>query len=77
MTVPFSKYDTIYLISDVEYKRLGKEGTSKEAKTSGHKANRGLWFIPSAIRHTKTLESIKSKVTAKGTSKSPYIFPIP
>ncbi|XP_026327416.1 uncharacterized protein LOC113235744 [Hyposmocoma kahamanoa] len=54
---------------DVEYKRLGKEGTSKGAKTSGHKANRGLWFIPSAIRHTKTLESIKSKVTAKETEE--------
>ncbi|CAH2232845.1 jg16606 [Pararge aegeria aegeria] len=46
---------------DVEYKRLGNE--SKRAKSSEKKAKRGLWFIPSALRHTKTLESIKSKVT--------------
>ncbi|XP_031766172.1 uncharacterized protein LOC113520667 isoform X1 [Galleria mellonella] len=49
---------------DVEYKRLGIQGTSKATKSSGGKIKRGLWFIPSAIRHTKTLESIKSKVTA-------------
>ncbi|XP_041979631.1 uncharacterized protein LOC121733439 [Aricia agestis] len=46
---------------DVEYKRLGTEST-RMAKSSEKKAKRGLWFIPSALRHTKTLESIKSKV---------------
>ncbi|XP_045448259.1 uncharacterized protein LOC123656637 [Melitaea cinxia] len=51
---------------DVEYKRLGNENPSRAAKSSERKAKRGLWFIPSAIRHTKTLESIKSKV-AKDT----------
>ncbi|XP_052741360.1 uncharacterized protein LOC112044469 [Bicyclus anynana] len=45
---------------DVEYKRLGNDKT--RAKSSEKKAKRGLWFIPSALRHTKTLESIKSKV---------------
>ncbi|XP_045498578.1 uncharacterized protein LOC123696457 isoform X2 [Colias croceus] len=45
---------------DVEYKRLGIGG--KTRKASGMKSKRSLWFIPSAIRHTKTLESIKSKV---------------
>ncbi|XP_061383804.1 uncharacterized protein LOC116770190 [Danaus plexippus] len=47
---------------DIEYKRLGNETTERTAKCSEKKAKRGLWFIPSAIRHTKTLESIKSKV---------------
>ncbi|CAG9561968.1 unnamed protein product [Danaus chrysippus] len=47
---------------DIEYKRLGNETTARTAKCSEKKAKRGLWFIPSAIRHTKTLESIKSKV---------------
>ncbi|XP_050351230.1 uncharacterized protein LOC126773992 [Nymphalis io] len=47
---------------DVEYKRLGNENPLRAAKSSEKKAKRGLWFIPSAIRHTKTLESIKSKV---------------
>ncbi|XP_059048525.1 uncharacterized protein LOC131843793 [Achroia grisella] len=49
---------------DIEYKRLGIQGTSKITKPSDGKIKRGLWFIPSAIRHTKTLESIKSKVTS-------------
>ncbi|XP_068633616.1 high affinity cationic amino acid transporter 1 [Battus philenor] len=48
---------------DIEYKRLGTEGTSRIVKSASVKSKRGLWFIPSAIRHTKTLESIKSKVT--------------
>ncbi|XP_072949178.1 uncharacterized protein tadr [Epargyreus clarus] len=48
---------------DVEYKRLGTEGTSRGTKSATAKPKRGLWFIPSAMRHTKTLESIKSKVT--------------
>ncbi|XP_045772867.1 uncharacterized protein LOC123872575 isoform X2 [Maniola jurtina] len=51
---------------DVEYKRLGNENT-RAAKSSEKKAKRGLWFIPSALRHTKTLESIKSKVTKADT----------
>ncbi|VVC89331.1 unnamed protein product [Leptidea sinapis] len=42
---------------DVEYKRLGGGSTSRKSLTK-----RALWFIPPAIRHTKTLESIKSKV---------------
>ncbi|CAH0585760.1 unnamed protein product [Chrysodeixis includens] len=46
---------------DIEYKRLGRD--ARGSKASGSKTKRGLWFIPSAIRHTKTLESIKSKVT--------------
>ncbi|KAM3965399.1 torn and diminished rhabdomeres [Aphomia sociella] len=54
---------------DVEYKRLGIQGTSKVTKPSNGKTKRGLWFIPSAIRHTKTLESIKSKVTTKETEE--------
>ncbi|XP_049873847.1 uncharacterized protein LOC126372224 isoform X2 [Pectinophora gossypiella] len=54
---------------DVEYKRLGTDSTSKGIKPSGSKSKKGLWFIPSAIRHTKTLESIKSKVTAKETEE--------
>ncbi|CAK1551062.1 unnamed protein product [Leptosia nina] len=45
---------------DVEYKRLGIGNTAR--KSSGVKRKRSLWFIPSSIRHTKTLESIKSKV---------------
>ncbi|XP_022813916.1 uncharacterized protein LOC111347795 [Spodoptera litura] len=54
---------------DIEYKRLGREA-ARGSKASGSKAKRsGLWFIPSAIRHTKTLESIKSKVTAKETEE--------
>ncbi|KAI8436769.1 hypothetical protein MSG28_010236 [Choristoneura fumiferana] len=53
---------------DVEYKRLGTEGKARVAKIP-EKKKRGLWFIPSAIRHTKTLESIKSKVTAKETEE--------
>ncbi|XP_060803169.1 cationic amino acid transporter 3 isoform X3 [Amyelois transitella] len=54
---------------DVEYKRLGIQGPSRSK--SGIKSKRGLWFIPSAIRHTKTLESIKSKVaiTTKETEE--------
>ncbi|XP_028171252.1 uncharacterized protein LOC114360683 isoform X2 [Ostrinia furnacalis] len=54
---------------DVEYKRLGTEGSSRAMKSSSSKPKRGLWFIPSAIRHTKTLESIKPKVTAKETEE--------
>lgn len=45
---------------DIEYKRLGKDGVRKHSCAS---KKRGLWFIPSVIRHTKTLESIKSKVS--------------
>ncbi|XP_053609860.1 uncharacterized protein tadr isoform X2 [Plodia interpunctella] len=52
---------------DVEYKRLGIQGPSRSK--SGLKNKHGLWFIPSAIRHTKTLESIKSKVTTKETEE--------
>ncbi|XP_063364236.1 uncharacterized protein LOC134652931 [Cydia amplana] len=52
---------------DIEYKRLDRGDT--RAKTSSKKSKRGLWFIPSAIRHTKTLESIKSKVIAKETEE--------
>ncbi|CAK1580232.1 unnamed protein product [Parnassius mnemosyne] len=48
---------------NIEYKRLGSEGNSRVIKSTSMKSKRGLWFIPSAIRHTKTLESIKSKVT--------------
>ncbi|XP_013165156.1 PREDICTED: uncharacterized protein LOC106116002 isoform X1 [Papilio xuthus] len=48
---------------NIEYKRLGTEGSSRVVKSASVKSKRGLWFIPSAIRHTKTLESIKSKVT--------------
>ncbi|CAH2048605.1 unnamed protein product, partial [Iphiclides podalirius] len=51
---------------NIEYKRLGTEhggGTSRVVKSISMKSKRSLWFIPSAIRHTKTLESIKSKVT--------------
>lgn len=54
------------LLPDIEYKRLGTERggcTSRVVKSTSMKSRRGLWFIPSAIRHTKTLESIKSKVT--------------
>lgn len=59
-------------IADIEYKRLGREA-ARGSKASANKTKRsGLWFIPSAIRHTKTLESIKSKVT-KGIIKI-YIF---
>ncbi|XP_047503773.1 uncharacterized protein LOC125048867 isoform X1 [Pieris napi] len=47
---------------DVEYKRLGIGTSIATRKSSGLKRKRSLWFIPSAIRHTKTLESIKSKV---------------
>ncbi|KAI5644289.1 hypothetical protein NE865_03658 [Phthorimaea operculella] len=56
---------------DVEYKRLGKESTSKGlVKATASKSKRGsLWFIPSSIRHTKTLESIKSKITVKETEE--------
>ncbi|CAH0691821.1 unnamed protein product [Spodoptera exigua] len=55
--------------ADIEYKRLGREA-ARGSKASGSKAKRsGLWFIPSAIRHTKTLESIKSKVTTKETEE--------
>ncbi|CAG4982975.1 unnamed protein product [Parnassius apollo] len=48
---------------NIEYKRLGPEGNSRVIKSTSMKSKRGLWFIPSAIRHTKTLDSIKSKVT--------------
>ncbi|CAG9786708.1 unnamed protein product [Diatraea saccharalis] len=51
---------------NIEYKRLGTDGTSRNLKSTGAKPKHGLWFIPSAIRHTKTLESIKSKITNKG-----------
>lgn len=55
---------------DIEYKRLGKDSAPRGSKsTTGSKPKRGLWFIPSSIRHTKTLESIKSKVTAKETEE--------
>lgn len=55
-------------IGDIEYKRLGKETLTRGSKSSGSKNKRGLWFIPS-IRHTKTLESIKSKVITKETEE--------
>ncbi|XP_075977876.1 torn and diminished rhabdomeres [Anticarsia gemmatalis] len=51
---------------DIEYKRLGRDGVRKQSCAS---KKRGLWFIPSAIRHTKTLESIKSKVITKETEE--------
>ncbi|KAG6443731.1 uncharacterized protein LOC115456082 [Manduca sexta] len=54
-------------IGDIEYKRLGRD-VPRGSKSCGTK-KRGLWFIPSAIRHTKTLESIKSKVTVKETEE--------
>lgn len=64
----FGKFQLLHVchIADIEYKRLGREA-ARGSKASASKTKRsGLWFIPSAIRHTKTLESIKSKVT-KGT----------
>ncbi|KAJ0176658.1 hypothetical protein K1T71_007837 [Dendrolimus kikuchii] len=59
---------------DIEYKRLGKDNNTTKniprgSKPMGSKSKRGLWFIPSSIRHTKTLESIKSKVTSKETEE--------
>ncbi|CAH0398376.1 unnamed protein product [Chilo suppressalis] len=54
---------------NIEYKRLGTDGTSRTTKSTGTKTKHGLWFIPSAIRHTKTLESIKSKITNKETEE--------
>lgn len=63
----YNRSISICYVADIEYKRLGREA-ARGSKASGSKAKRsGLWFIPSAIRHTKTLESIKSKVTTKGT----------
>ncbi|KAG7308683.1 hypothetical protein JYU34_005905 [Plutella xylostella] len=54
---------------DVEYKRLGKPGPSSRPKSHGKSKRAPLWFIPNAIRQTKTLESIKSKVTSKETEE--------
>ncbi|KAL4713971.1 hypothetical protein ACJJTC_005602 [Scirpophaga incertulas] len=53
---------------DIEYKPLAAEGPSRTTKPNS-KPKHGLWFIPSAIRHTKTLESIKSKIIAKETEE--------
>ncbi|XP_012551049.1 uncharacterized protein LOC114252688 [Bombyx mandarina] len=52
---------------DVEYKRLGRDAAPRGSKSTSSRGRGSLWFIPSAIRHTKTLESIKSKVISKET----------
>ncbi|GBP93731.1 hypothetical protein EVAR_84682_1 [Eumeta japonica] len=50
---------------DVEYTRLNAEKKSTKTQKIGSNNKSGLWFIRSALRHTKTLESIKSKIITK------------
>lgn len=65
----YTKNNKTHFVTDIEYKRLGKETLPRGSKSTGSKNKRGLWFIPS-IRHTKTLESIKSKVITKGKNNA-------